>query len=339
MEQYTVDFNDKDISKKLCKIFRKYGVAVITGVFDEQFCNDTMDSIVTHFEGLGTGINRNNIKETWTRNNLPPQTRAGMFQTTLGHIQPVWDVRKNCNVRKIFEILYSNLREKEVKEFIVSYDGLNVIPNEIGPYHSEKTKDWAHLDQTIVDKPFLCVQGQAVLTNTTAAFRCTPGSCHYFNEILEMAGVDKKDKSNWCKFKNYKEIEEYCLEQGLEWQIPMYSPKGSFIVWTSSTIHSAKYPDKKEEVKKDDPWFGWRGVVYVCYRPREEIKQYVIKKRQKHILNNRLTNHWGEKVFPKTPGGRFLYIDPRNDIIENLVSNPELMYELYNIPEVDESLV
>ena len=41
-------------------------------------------------------------------------------------------------------------------------DGINVRPY-MGPFHKEgPSNDWAHLDQTIRDQPFLCVQGQVV---------------------------------------------------------------------------------------------------------------------------------------------------------------------------------
>ena len=336
---YTLSLNDPLLEEKLPNMFREHGTVIITDVFTKKFCAEKMDEIVFSFENLGTGVDRNRLVETWTRDNLPPQTRPGMFQTIMGHIQPVWDIRGHPNVRRIFEVIYSNLRGKPTTDFITSFDGMTVVPNEVGPYHNPNKNDWAHLDQTMRDETFKCVQGQAVLTRTTAAFRCTPGSCHIYGDLLDIEGVDEKDKSDWCKFKKTKEVQAYCEEKKLQWQIPMVAPRGSFIIWSSSTVHSAKYADKKRKPRKRDPWRGWRGVVYVCYRPREELTKRAAKKREKYLVENRLTNHWAERVFAKTPGGRYLYIEPRADEIEHLQQDPEDLYYMLGEPEVDQRLM
>ena len=334
METYTVNYDSPAFEKELITVYRKYGMAIISNVFSKEYCDDKMDDLISSFESLGTGIDRKRIKETWTRDNLPPQSRPGLYQTLVGHTNSGWDIRSHKHVRHIFKTLYSDLRGKEIDDYIVSFDGINVLPNDTGPY--DKGKDWAHVDQTYGDI-YKCIQGQAVLTNTTAAFRATPGSCHLFSDILEIAEVDEKDKSNWKLFKNntITKVKAYCEEKGLMWQIPIYSKAGSFIVWSSSTIHSAKVQDKQEEKDKDDIWKGWRGVIYVCYRPREEVRKYVLEKRVKHFQNNRLTTHWGEKLFSKSPGGRYLYMTKREDIIEECLKNPKKIYEIIGKPSVN----
>lgn len=336
-EKYILDFNDKDFIEKIKKLYNENGVAIITNVFTPEFCDNNMNDIISTFESINPDVDRNDIKNTWTTFNLPPQTRRGMFQCLIGHIQPIWNIRQHKNLYTIFKILYSNIYQKNIDDFIVSFDGMNLIPNELNKNYNEK--DWPHLDQTIRNNPMLCIQGQAVLTNTTSAFRCTPKSFLYHNEILDMANVEQKDKSNWCHFKDETNIKKFCESKNLKWQIPMYAPKGSFIIWSSSTIHSAKNVSKIEDFDKNDIWKGWRGVVYVCYRPRLNIKKNVLEKRKQHIINNRLTTHWGEKVFPKRPGGRYIYSEKRHEIIENLLDNPELLYYITGEPLVDLSLI
>ena len=338
LNKLTVDYNSDTFSKDLCEIYQKYGVAIIENVFTKEYCDEIMDYLVFLFESLNTGVDRNDIK-TWIKENLPPQTRPGLYQNLMGHTIPVWKMRTDPNVKNIFQILYSYLRGKKVTKFITSLDGINVLPNGSGNYHKENN-DWPHIDQTYGDK-FKCIQGQAVLTNTTAAFRSTPGSCHHYSKVLELAGVSKKDKSNWNLFKKTeKKIREYLeeVEQGLEWQIPIYTKAGSFIVWSSSTIHSAKLPDKKEEKDNNDIWKGWRGVIYVCLRPRDEISDHVIEKRKKHFNTNRLTPHWGETVVAKRPGGRYLYGkgQERDSMIEYCLDHPEHIYDLLGKPEESE---
>jgi hypothetical protein len=214
---------------------------------------------------------------------------------------------------------------------------MTLLPNEIGPF--DKGKDWAHVDQTVRKGPLYCIQGQAVLTNTTASFRCTPGSCNYYEDILDLEGVKKDDKSNWCKFKDPSLVKAFCEEKKLEYQIPIKSSKGSFIVWSSTTIHSAKLADGPEKPDKKDPWKGWRGAVYVCYRPREELKPAALKRRTEYVDRNRNTSHWGETLMAKTPGGRYLYIQPRAPIIEDVMHDPELIFSLVGKPIMDKTLI
>ena len=92
---------------------------------------------------------------------------------------------------------------------ITSIDGINIKPNLVGPYDNSNpsistssdftlnaSTDWAHIDQTSGD-PLKCVQGQIVLANTTACFRCSPKSCFLFNEIMKITntkGSEKCDK-------------------------------------------------------------------------------------------------------------------------------------------------
>ncbi len=56
-------------------------------------------------------------------------------------------------------------------DFSTSMDGINVRPH-MAPY--QNGKDWAHIDQTIPNNPFLCVQGQVILSDTSACFRASP---------------------------------------------------------------------------------------------------------------------------------------------------------------------
>lgn len=338
MKELIISLNDNNFESRAVEIFKKYGVLAVTDVFDEKFCNDKMDEIVSAFEYLGTNIDRNNIKETWTKYNLPPQTRPGMFQVFFGHLQGVWDIRNSDSTHYIFSTLYSALREENITEFATSFDGMFILPRESGQY-AESSKDWAHIDQTFRKQPFACIQGEAVLTNTTAAFRCTPGSCHIYEKFLDEEGIGQNDKSNWCKFKNVNKIKEICEKKNLKWQIPLRVPKGSMIFWTSTTIHSAMYPSKNEKPDPRDFWKGWRGVVYVCFRPKKEFTKRALKQRKKNLENNRLTYHWGDKTVPKTPGGRFLYMEKRHEEIEKYIKNPELLYETNPYPVVNEDLV
>jgi hypothetical protein len=146
------------------------------------------------------------------------------------------------------------------------------------------------------------------------------------------------DKSNWCRIKSeYEDIIQQLLKDlGGDWQIPIYAPKGSFIIWLSSVIHSAKYQDHREENDEKDKWKGWRGVVYVSYRPKSEFTNLQIKKRKKIIDDNRVMNHWGTKMFPKHVGGRWVKLESYHPKIQEYIKDPKKVYSHVGYPKLTE---
>lgn len=320
-----ISFTDPNFKTKLVNDFKANGLAVISDVFTDVQCDTHMDGILSDFIKLGTGIDLNNLAATWTTFNLAPMTRTGLFQALVGNLKDVWAIRANDNIRTIFETLYSDVRGKEIKDFIVSGDGINLKPGTIGPYTTNKSRDWAHLDQTIKNDTYRCIQGQAVLTNTTASFVASPKSHLVFDEIMDKLNCTSTD--NWLKFSDaqVKIVKDMIIKNG-QYQIPILAKKGSFIVWSSTTVHSARLQTGSELPTPEDKYRGWRGVVYVCYRPKEEFTQNELKKRVEAYEKNRTTNHWGVKIFSKKPGSHFLYQEKRHDEIEKMLKDPEVFY-------------
>lgn len=76
---------------------------------------------------------------------------------------------------------------------------------------------------------------------------------------------------------------------------------------------------------------GWRAVIYVSYRPKEEFTEKEIVNRSETVKQNRVTNHWSTHVFDKKPGGKYLYQNKRHPIIENMLINPTKVYEITGI--------
>lgn len=329
----SISLNDPNFKDKLLAEYKTNGLVVITDVISDTECDNFMDRIVDSFERLGTGIDKNDINKTWTVYNTPPQTRPGLIQSLMANLQEVWDIRANLNISKIFELLYTGLRNKHITEFIVSGDGINIKPND-QPILNKKSNDWPHVDQTIKNDIYKCIQGQMVLTNTTASFVASPKSHLIFDQLLDKLGIDKEDKSNWLKFdKDQVKIAQQLVQQiNGQWQIPILSKKGSFIVWSSTLIHSAKIQDKIEPPSLTNKYLGWRGVIYVCYRPKTDFTDKEIAKRINAFKENRTTNHWSTKIFPKTPGGRYLYINKRHQIIEDMMKNPSKVYQILGLP-------
>ncbi len=73
------------------------------------------------------------------------------------------------------------------------------------------------------------------------------------------------------------------------YQIPIHAKKGSIIFWDSRTIHSAKYPDKKENT--------WRSVFYISMRPVQTFDQANLDTIKNATINGTTTNHWGSVIF------------------------------------------
>ena len=117
------------------------------------------------------------------------------------------------------------------------------------------------------------------------------------------------------------------LEAGGQWQIPIRASKGDFIIWTSSTVHSALLQTKKEYPTKKDKWAGWRGVIYICWRPREEFEDYQLAQKWKAFQNNLVTSHWGTKVFP-SGFGRWAQPKLFSKKLQEYIRNPRLIYSL-----------
>jgi hypothetical protein len=335
--RYGSPYWDIDLINK----YKEYGVCIVENVFTEEECDRNIDEVVSTIEKLGSNVKRDDPK-TWIAENLPSQVRPGMFQSILCNLPVIWRVRGDARIHQLFSILYSNLRNKNITNLISSIDGINIKPNHVGPYHDPfKDNDWPHIDQTSGNL-FDCIQGQLVLSNTTACFRCSPKSFLIFNKILELTKTTSSDK--WCKLdtsnKELITIIQYLLNDiGGKWQIPIIAPKGSFIFWSSSTIHSSQFSSKVED-NSYDIWNGWRAVFYICLRPYEDFltnknePNAALKKRQKIIQENRSTNHWGERMFSKVQGGRFCYMKKYHPAIEELNNNPGLLYKKLNIPDL-----
>lgn len=330
-----INFADDDWVAQLLETFDRDGVAVLCNVFAADECADLMDRIITNMERLTPGLDRAD-PQSWHSSQCLPRIHGGLYQCVLSNLQAVWDARGDPRILQIFSAIYGHLRKTQVDDFIVSGDGINIKPPFQGPYHTAKTKDWAHLDQTN-GSMYDCVQGQLVLCDTTAGFRVTRGSHGVWQEVVAATGGPGK---SWRKFTEPQCIaaKQICDAAQLEWQTPVIAPAGSVILWTSSTIHSA-LTQSTSDANSAEVWSGWRGVIYICMRPRSEFTAAQLKKRWLAFMQNRVTNHTSLTLFPKNPMGRygpapaaFTQEDGRN-----LVTSPELIYEILGQPALSPS--
>lgn len=204
---------------------------------------------------------------------------------SIGHIQPVWDIRQNPDVFNVFSTIWSEHLKQEITDFTVSFDGISVmLPPEITGKGWFKNTEWTHRDQSYLKQGFQSVQGLINLYPVyegDATLAVVPKS-HLEHENIDK--FEKLDKSDWVK----------CPGR-LQDTVRVVADAGSLVLWDSRTIHQGIEPLKSRENE------NFRMVVYVCMLPRFLMKPAQLKKRQQWLNDLRLTNHYGSKLFPKTP--------------------------------------
>lgn len=252
----------------------KYGVCVLQDCIEDpqKHFKDSIDWLSEKIDAL------TDDPITWIPENIPYGPRYGMMQTIIGHSPTAW------KMRKLAYPYFAKLHD--TNELYTSIDGASIYPPPKDKFR--KQKDWPHIDQT--KSTCYCIQGQVVLTTTSAAFRCTPFSHHYYEELCVEYDI-KPTPSNWFKFKD-EDIS--IVSQNFDhWQIPIPVKAGSIILWNSKTIHSSMY-----HTKNDD----WRCTYYVCFRPQKEYTSRNVHTLKRALKEGRMTNHWGTKLMGKRQG-------------------------------------
>ena len=301
------DIKQKQIVE-LKKNLDENGYVVIPKVLSDEICDKYVEETVDWMCNL-LPLDKNDQK-TWKTENMPSGPRFGMYQSIVSHCPVAWKLREFTY--PLFCSLY------DTKELITSIDGASIMP----PVKHRTTKDWPHIDQTISEENMVCYQGQVVLTDTTASFRCTPKSHLKHQEIVNRFEIDKKNP--WHKFTSEQEKE---LESEFnDWQIPIHVKKGSIILWRSTTIHSAQRVEDHtiyEKEKKNGLWDGWRCTFYICQRPKKDFTKRGLTTVKKAYENGRTTNHWGTKTFPKTTR----WDSNKDSRVLDLLKNPEKLVD------------
>ena len=304
------------------------GFVVIKDVIPKAECDDIVDRAVSVIESLGSGVNRDELESTWIEPNLPPQTRPGMFQAVLGRSEPFEKLRYDPRIEQIFRHFYSKLNKltEGEEDLVTSLDGVNVKPGAIGPYAT--AKDWAHLDQATNPDVWACLQGQVVLTNTSAAFICSPRSHLLYAEVSKKFRIAQNGREF---FKTNSHHEKWYKSQlrkiGGKWQTPVEAPAGSVIIWPSSMIHSAKLQNSPEFPTESDKFHGWRCVAYICKRPKSEFTQAELELLEDWKRNCRTTNHWALQVQEALP--RFFHKNMAfHPAVQRFIDNPRLIQEI-----------
>lgn len=324
-----VEFSDPDFVTKMITLIKEYGVVVIKNVLSENESSEHMNNIVTELETVSS-FKRSDLK-TWKPENLPQQVRPGMFHELICNTPTINKLRFDPRIMKIFTSYYSQMKDMSYDsiDMIVSNDGLNIKPGNVPPY--DDGSDWAHLDQ-LGGNIYECIQGQMVLSNTSGCFRSSPKSHLLFKQFVTDSNTTKV--AGFLKFKPeaYFKMQKDIEAIGGSWQIKIPANKGDFIIWTSSTVHSATLQSKLENPTMLDEFHGWRCVVFICHRPRDEFTDKELRKKYESFRVNRVTNHWSTIIFP-CGFGRFnaRNKDKYTTKVRTFIENPAKVYELPNM--------
>ena len=288
--------------EKLQETIDTYGVAIIPSLIDEKECEKMLSGMWDYFETITkeweTPIDRKN-EETWTEIYKLYLLHSMLVQYwNVGHAQVSWDVRQNPKIIEIFEHFW------KTPDLQVSFDGLsfNLPPETTNRGWGKKT--WFHTDQSFMDNCFKCIQSWITALDVNegdATLAFMEGSNKYHKDFNEHYEVDKNDKKS-DEYKKYKdnwyklneEEEKFYLDKGCSYK-KIKCPKGSLVLWDSRTIHCGAEALKTREKP------NIRAIIYLCYMPKSIYSKTDFKKREKAFNELRTTNHWGNKLFPKTP--------------------------------------
>ena len=323
----TIDAKDIDIDN-LKQIMEKYGVCIIENYFENP--DQYVDDIFDWFTSISSTLTED--PESWSIYNTPsgPNSRFGMYKSLVGHCPTVYKLREEVYP------LYTLLHNEE--KLITSIDGMSFYPPT--QTYMKKTKDWPHIDQFKTSDE-ICYQSQCVLTDTNASFVCTPGSHKLFDHIK----ANYESKMDWLSFDKQKidelkqMLSEYAKEEYDEllynWQIPIVAPKGSLILWYSNTIHSSRPQTEFDFSEKitGSRFEGWRCVVYVCQRKKENFTKRNLTTIKRCVTEGRMTNHWGKNMNPKYEN--FFNRDTKSDEMLNLLDDPsKIITPIENMSEL-----
>ena len=285
----------------------EYGVAVISNILTENECINYRNQIWNELKYVSKDRFDINNLDTWNEfYNFDPYQSMLLHYNSLGHMQPIWEIRQHPKVYQVFEKIW----DVSVNELIVSFDGLSIhLPPEKTNrgYHIE---DWFHTDQSSKKNGRHCIQGLINLypVNDCDATLSIIEKSHLYHESFF---VDNQinNKSDWYQLKN-NDIDYFknCKKCAVKADI------GSMILWDSRTFHqgigSIKNRDKE----------NFRMVIYVTMMPRSTINDpKTLIKKQKALKNLRITSHWANTVFtfPK----KFKNSNNEFNIIHNPILN------------------
>ena len=267
------------------------GIAVIPNILTEDECIYYRNNIWDEIKYISQDRFDINNLNTWNEfYNFNPLHSMLLHYFSLGHMQPIWDIRQYSNVYQVFEKIW----DISVNDLLVSFDGLSIhLP-------PEKTKrgwyesNWFHTDQSSKKIGNHCIQGLINLypVNDGDATLSILEKSHYLHQSF-FKDNNIINSSDWYQLKEndleyFKECDECAIKADI----------GSMVLWDSRTFHQGIEPiiNRKNE--------NFRMAIYITMMPRTSLTDpKALIKKQKAFRNLRITSHWANSnfLFPKKP--------------------------------------
>jgi hypothetical protein len=290
----------------------KNGVAVIPNILTPAECIEFRNRIWNELKYVTQDRFDINNQNTWREfYKFYPLHSMLLQHFSLGHMQPIWDIRCHRKVCSTFEKIWDTPKD----DLLVSFDGLSV---HLPPEKTNKgwfNTEWFHTDQSSKKINRHCIQGMINLypVNEDDATLAVLEKSHLFHQsFFEDNNIN--NPSDWYKLKNDDE-KQYFINKGCK-QYAVKADIGSMTLWDSRTFHQGK------ECNRDRDNENFRMVIYICMLPRNLVTDpKILIKKRKAFENLRITSHWANQAFmfpksPRTYGGELPEF--------NLIHQPEL---------------
>ncbi|KAJ3200402.1 hypothetical protein HDU82_008946, partial [Entophlyctis luteolus] len=265
----------------------KDGVAVVPGVLPQDVCGNLRMRILSDVETLTQGRFKHSDPTTWHVLNDDLKLINNMLVHTfsLGHLQPVWDIRQDPRVVRVFAELW-NLPPEDL---ITSFDGWSIILCNGERYPHRDTVP-LHLDQSGTVPGLDAYQGFITLFDVEegdAALTVYEGSHRLFAQYCT-----EHDPSGFF-LKHPEFYKQRCM------QTHVLARAGSLVLWDSRTAHKGALPVQGVAPRNA------RLVVYVCMTPRARADASALSARVSAFGRLQTTNHrpHAPRAFPTLPGG------------------------------------
>ncbi|KAJ3127700.1 hypothetical protein HK098_005936 [Nowakowskiella sp. JEL0407] len=255
---------------------QKFGISVIPNLISPEECARLRTEVYKNIKEMSLNHVDFEDRSTWPAFHeiFRPSHSMLMQGYSVGHIQPLWDIRQNDNVVNAFAKVWNS----EPENMITSFDGMSLflpIPN-LPPSDS-----WLHVDQGIGKREFQCIQGIVNLYDVKpgdATLNVLESSHQYHDEYLQRARVDHE-----FDFVSIEDVGFY-EQKGCE-SFYVEADAGSLILWDSRTVHQGAAPIKDGEDR-------FRIAIYVCMMPRDRATKEQLEERVEVFEEMYMTAHW-----------------------------------------------
>lgn len=282
------------------------GYVIFANALSPDEAQHSLTLLWDYLEGLGTGIDRNNI-DSWSDDRWPTSVHGGILPSYgIGHSAAQWFIRDIPKIKASFAQVWDG-----DDDLLVSFDGVTIwrpwTYNE--SWKTNAGNSWLHIDQHPIGRPGKhCVQGLVNLLPTspeTGGNVIVPRSHRLFEHIPEQYAerLDRIHPSiDHFRFPN----DDANLVENQP--IMCHMEAGDLLLWDSRTIHCSA--PSLNTPSRDDQLL--RAASLVCMMPRAKSNAKVIEMRKQAVEKVVSTTNWSDRFIDADAFPNILQ-DPQRD--------------------------